>query len=151
MLFLGMASLAASTLGLPSWAQSRKHVVEMLNKAPDSNERQVFNPPVLQIEVGDSVLFEATDRGHNAESNSDMIPEGSAPWKSKIGEDFEVKFDVPGVYGYHCTPHRSAGMVGLVMVGQVSEDELEIASSVRHRSKAKSRYADYFEIAKSLI
>ena len=93
---------ATAALATPLKALAESHggtVVEMLNKSPDGSERQVFEPPVLQVEPGTTVSFVSTDRGHNSESNKQMMPEGAEVWKSKIGKDVDVTFDVPGVYG----------------------------------------------------
>ena len=127
------------------------HMVEMLNKEPDGRERQVFNPPVIKIAEGDAVNFVSTDRGHNSASNSDMLPEGAEEWKGGINEDIEVTFTVPGVYGYYCTPHQSAGMVGLVLVGDVTQEQIDAAKEVRQRGKARARYEDYFAMAEEMI
>ena len=127
------------------------HTVEMLNKEPDGRERQVFNPPVIKIAKGDAVNFVSTDRGHNSASNEDMMPEGGKEWKGDINGDIEVIFDVPGVYGFHCTPHQSAGMVGLVLVGDVSQADIDAAKEVRQRGKARARYEDYFAMAEEMI
>lgn len=147
---MGATALAASPLKAFAGAHGG-NVVEMLNKAPDSNERQVFNPPVLKVDQGASVMFKATDRGHNSEANADMMPEGAEAWKGKINEDIEVTFDIPGVYGYHCTPHQSAGMVGLILVGDVTQEQLDAAKEVRARGKAKARYEEYFAMAEEMI
>ncbi|NNJ68500.1 MAG: pseudoazurin [Boseongicola sp.] len=127
------------------------HMVEMLNKEPDGSERQVFNPPVIKIAEGDSVNFVSTDRGHNSASNADMLPEGAEEWKGGINDDIEVTFTVPGVYGYFCTPHQSAGMVGLVLVGDVTQEQIDAAKEVRQRGKARARYEDYFAMAEEMI
>ncbi|MBT8413316.1 MAG: pseudoazurin [Boseongicola sp.] len=127
------------------------HMVEMLNKEPDGSERQVFNPPVIKIAEGDSVNFVSTDRGHNSASNADMLPEGAEEWKGGINDDIEVTFTEPGVYGYFCTPHQSAGMVGLVLVGDVTQEQIDAAKEVRQRGKARARYEDYFAMAEEMI
>ncbi|WP_413717491.1 pseudoazurin [Silicimonas sp. MF1-12-2] len=147
---MGATALAASPLQAIAGAHGGA-MVEMLNKAPESNERQVFHPPVLQVEPGTTVMFKATDRGHNSEANKDMIPDGVEVWKGKIGEDIEVTFDAPGLYGYHCTPHQSAGMVGLVLVGEVTQDQINAAKEVRHRGKSKARYEEYLAMAEEMI
>lgn len=150
--FAGSVSgLVFAIFGGSAWAQAKTHIVEMLNKSTTSNDRMVFEPPVLQVGVGDTVKFASTDPGHNSEANKDMLPEGVKAWKGRIGEEIEVTFDTPGVYGYHCTPHRSTGMVGLILVGDVDESDLEPLMSVRQRGKAKSRFEDYFAQAKALI
>lgn len=127
------------------------HMVEMLNKEPDGSERQVFHPPVIKIAEGDAVNFVATDRGHNSQSDKDMLPEGVERWKGDMNSDIEIKFTVPGVYGYYCTPHRAVGMVGLVLVGDVTKEQLDEAKKVRQRGKARARYEDYFAMAEEMI
>ena len=96
-------------------------------------------------------MFKATDRGHNCASDKNMLPAGAEGWNGKLNSDVEVKFDVPGVYGYYCTPHRGVGMVGLVLVGNVTQAELDTAAGVRQRGKARARYEDYFAEASSLL
>ena len=147
-----MGATALATVPMKAFgAGHATHTVEMLNKEPDGNERQVFNPPVIKIAEGDSVTFTSTDRGHNSASNEDMLPEGAEEWKGDINGDITVDFTVPGVYGYHCTPHQSAGMVGLVLVGEVTQDMIDAAKEVRQRGRAKSRYEDYFAMAEEMI
>lgn len=148
---IGATALVIGPLKAFAESHGGPQIVEMLNKAPDSNERQVFNPPVLKIEPGTTVIFKPTDKGHNSEASSDMLPEGVEAWKSKINEEFEVTLDVPGVYGYHCTPHQSAGMVGLILVGEVSQEQIDALKEVRQRGKAKARYEEYFAIAEEMI
>lgn len=120
------------------------HTIEMLNKHPtDKKQRMVFFPRVLKVKAGDTVMFKSVDKGHNTESIGDMIPGDAAEWKSKIGKDMEVTFDVPGVYGYKCTPHASTGMVGLIVVeGEGMLDNLEAAKEVKQRGRAKKVFQD---------
>lgn len=147
---MGATALATSPLKVFAGSHGGA-VVEMLNKAPDSNERQVFHPPVLQVEPGTTVTFKSTDRGHNSEANKDMIPDGVEAWKGKINEDLEITFDTPGLYGYHCTPHQSAGMVGLILVGEVNQAQIDAAKEVRHRGKSKARFEEYLAKAEEMI
>jgi pseudoazurin len=147
-----MGAMTLATSPLKAFAGSHGGaVVEMLNMAPDSNERQVFHPPVLQVEPGTTVTFKSTDRGHNSEANKDMVPDGVEVWKGKINEDIEVTFDTPGLYGFHCTPHQSAGMVGLILVGTVTQEQIDAAKEVRHRGKSKARYEEYLAMAEEMI
>jgi pseudoazurin len=122
-------------------------VVKMLNADPgNSRLRNVFSPRLLTIEAGESVVFEATDRGHNSASLSDMLPGGSEGWQGRIGQDIEVTFALPGFYGYVCTPHATVGMVGLVVVqGDGKLDNLEAAKNARHRGRAKSVFEEIWE------
>lgn len=150
---LAASTVAAGLLALSplSAAAQETHEVLMLNADPDNpRERQVFVPPVIQVAVGDTVRFISEDRGHNSVVNDDMMPEGGAEWDGAINEDVEVTFETDGTYGYHCTPHRSAGMVGLVLVGDASVN-FEEARDERQRGRAEDRYEEYFAQAEEMI
>ena len=81
---MGATALATTPLSALAGAHG-DNVVKMLNKN-DDGERQVFDPPVLMVGAGETVLFEATDRGHNSEANKDLRPEGAEAWSGKINE-----------------------------------------------------------------
>ena len=89
--------------------------VEMLNKL--NNEYMVYSKKIVRVDVGDNVFWKATDKGHNIEFIKDAIPDGVEKFKSKINEDVQYKFTIPGIYAYWCTPHKSMGMIGFVIVG----------------------------------
>lgn len=146
---MGATALATTPLSAMAAAHG-DNVVKMLNKN-DDGERQVFDPPVIMIGVDETVLFEATDRGHNSEANKDLLPEGAEGWSGKINDEIAVTFSVPGVYGYYCTPHQSAGMVGLVLVGDVTQEMLDAAGEVRQRGKARARMEEYLAMASEMI
>lgn len=146
-------TFAAATLPAAAFAadEPQTHVVEMLNSDPDNKkERQIFKPAVLHIKPGDTVKFLATDRGHNAESDKDMMPAGGETFAGKINEEVEVTYTTEGAYGYYCKPHRSIGMVGLILVGDAAAS-LEEAKGVKQRGKAKKRYSGYFEEADAIL
>jgi pseudoazurin len=150
----GAAALTTAMGSLPARAQSEgptTHEVQMLNSATDSNERNVFEPAVLRIQPGDTVKWIATDRGHNSASNEDMLPEGGEGWDGAINEEIEVTLEADGVYGYYCTPHRTTGMVGLILVGEVTEEQLAEAEAVRKRGRARQRYEEYFAQAREML
>ena len=72
-----------------------------------------------------------------------MIPDGANKWKSKIGKDFEVTLQIPGVYGYKCTPHYGIGMVGLIVVeGNNWRANLQKAKKARKVGKAKKVFEE---------
>ena len=147
-----LAGTAAATLlpALPLAADGHEPVVvEMLTKHPtDSKLRNVFFPRVVSVEAGQTVLFKATDRSHNSASIDGMIPDVANEWDGRINEDVEVTFDVPGVYGYKCTPHSATGMVALVVVeGEGKLDNLEAAQGVRQRGRAKKVFEEIWEEA----
>jgi pseudoazurin len=90
----------------------------MLNNGKEG--LMVFEPSVLSIQQGDTVLFEATDVSHNSASIPGMIPQGATPWTGAMNQDIKVTFDKEGVYVYQCTPHSMMAMVGVIKVGSPS-------------------------------
>ena len=145
-------TLAAATLPAAAVADGHTvHEVQMLNVNPDNKkDRQVFVPDIVRAQPGDTIKFVATDRGHNSEINEDMMPEGGDMWEGKINEEVEVTINVEGAYGYLCKPHGSAGMVGLILVGDVSGN-YEAIKEARQRGKAKKRYEDIFARADAML
>ena len=89
--------------------------IEMLNKL--DKEYMVFSEKVVYIDSGDTVFWKATDKGHNVEFVKGAVPTGVKAFKSKLNVDTEYKFSVPGIYAYWCTPHKTMGMIGFVIVG----------------------------------
>jgi len=94
---------------------SAEYTVKMLNNGKEG--LMVFEPSVLSIQQGDTVLFEATDVSHNSASIPGMIPLGAMPWTGAMNQDVKVAFDKEGVYVYQCTPHSMMAMVGVIKVG----------------------------------
>ena len=103
--------------------------VKMLNQGQDGV--MVFEPSLLKINVGDTVTFKATDAAHNSASLPGMIPNGASSWNGELSRDISVTFDVPGIYGYQCTPHAMMAMVGVIQVDNNTEnlDAVKIAAS----------------------
>ena len=100
---------------ISSTAYSAAETIEMLNKS--GNEMMVYSKKVVKINVGDTVLWKASTKGHNVEFIKNGVPEGVDKFKSKMNVDVEYTFTVPGIYAYWCTPHKAMGMIGLVVVG----------------------------------
>ena len=121
-IFLNVASFAADT------------TVEMLNK--QGKESMVYSQKIVKINVGDKVIWKATDKGHNVEFIKGGVPEGVEKFKSKYNQDVEFKFDAPGIYAYWCTPHKSMGMIGFVLVGN-DKSNLEAIKTIRYSGKSK--------------
>ena len=105
---------------------SEVHTVKMLNQG--STGVMVFEPAVLKIDIGDTVTFVATDAAHNSASIPGMIPPNANAWNGQLSRDISVTFDIPGVYGYQCTPHAMMAMVGIIQVG----DDLSNLQSVKN-------------------
>jgi pseudoazurin len=89
--------------------------IEMLNKL--DKEYMVFSEKLVYIDSGDTVFWKATDKGHNVEFVKGAVPTGVEAFKSKLNVDTEYKFSIPGIYAYWCTPHKTMGMIGFVIVG----------------------------------
>ncbi len=146
-----LTAFAASHASDDEAAEPMVHEIQMLNKDPEnSKERQVFVPDLLRANVGDTVKFLPTDKGHNSEVSAKKAPEGATIWRGKINNEVEVVLDTPGAYAYNCKPHRTAGMVGLILVGDVSSNYEDIKAE-KYRGKEKKRMEDIFERADALL
>ena len=99
--------------------------IEMLNKL--GKESMIYSKKIVKIEVGETVFWKATDKGHNVEFIKGGVPEGVEKFKSKFNKDTQYTFDIPGIYAYWCTPHKSMGMIGFVIVG----DDLSNIESIK--------------------
>ena len=116
--------------------------IEMLNKL--DNRNMVFSSEIVKVDVGDTIFWISTDKGHNVEFISkNGVPDGVEKFKSKVNKDAEFTFTIPGIYAYWCTPHKSMGMIGFVIVGD-DLSNLESIKKVKFVGKSK-------KLAKSLI
>lgn len=138
--FTPIALAVGLSLAMLSGAHAAEHEVQMLNKGPEGQPMQ-FDPAFLKIEPGDTVKFVATDKGHNAETILEMIPEGAETWKGKINEEITVTFNEEGIYGYKCMPHFAMGMVGIIQVGD-DVSNLDSAETAKLPGRAKPRMAE---------
>tara|TARA_B100000700_G_scaffold168045_1_gene185564 strand:+ start:327 stop:761 length:435 start_codon:yes stop_codon:yes gene_type:complete len=98
-----------------SIAYGATETIEMHNKL--GKEIMVYSKKVINIDVGDTILWKASSKGHNVEFIKGGTPEGVEKFKSKMNKDAEYTFQIPGIYAYWCTPHKSMGMIGFVVVG----------------------------------
>ena len=119
--------------GLPALAADFE--VHMLNKGAAGP--MVFEPALTKIAVGDTVTFVPVDKGHNAETMTEILPAGAEPFKGEINEAIKVTFTVPGAYGIKCKPHVGMGMVALVVVGDEPVDVAAIKASKLPQSALK--------------
>jgi len=134
-----------TTLGLlmamATSAFAEDATVEMWNKDPDDKKRRmVFSQEIVTIEPGESVTWLATDRGHNVEFIDG--PDGvELADKSKLGKDVTLTFDTPGVYVYVCSPHASMGMIGIVVVGELTQEAVDAVRDAKLKGKSKKKFA----------
>ena len=107
---------AASTAGTAA-GQTTKEVIV----GPGGN--LVYEPATVYVAPGDTVHFVWESDNHNIVVESQ--PEG-ANWEGtegdantlyNTGHEYEHTFETEGTYSYFCQPHRTAGMVGEVVVG----------------------------------
>ena len=131
-LFKILISLAFVFLANQSFAADE--TIEMLNKS--GKESMVYSKKIVRINVGDTVMWKATDKGHNVEFIKGGVPEGVEKFKSKFNKDTEYKFSIPGIYAYWCTPHKNMGMIGFVVVGN-DKSNLEEIKKIRFAAKSK--------------
>jgi len=107
--------------------------VEMLNKR-DDGAKMVYSEDITRIDVGDTITWVPTSKGHNVEFIAG--PDGwDAPRKSKLNKEVAITFDTPGVYLYQCSPHKSMGMIAIVVVGDGDNDVSK--AKVKGKSKKK--------------
>jgi len=109
--------LGALVYMLPNLVNAEEHVVNAAARE--------FKPAIIYIQPGDSVKF-INMTSHN--SVTYLIPEGGTGWgeKGKLasGSLRTPVLNTEGIYGYVCEPHIGFGMVGVVVVGAVSADEI---------------------------
>jgi len=85
-------------------------------------EARVYNPDIIYIAPGDTVSF-TNMTSHNAVSY--IVPEGAEGFgeKGKLpGGSFSITLEKEGIYGYVCEPHIGFGMVGVIVVGNASQE-----------------------------
>jgi len=111
--------------------------VDMLNKR-DDGAKMVYSEDISTIEVGDSITWLPTSKGHNVEFIAG--PDGwKAPKKSKLSKEYTYTFDTPGVYLYQCTPHKSMGMIAIVVVGELTQEGVDAIKGAKVKGKSKKK------------
>jgi halocyanin-like protein len=101
--------------------------------AAGNGQNQAFNPPAVLVDPGTTITWEWTGNGgpHNVVHDPEVDPnrseavfnsQGTAHEGVAIAEQgttFEHTFEDAGsFFPYVCTPHRSLGMKGVVVVGE---------------------------------
>ena len=117
------ALIAALLMCTPTFAANM--TIEMLNKDADGN-KMVFSDEIVLIDVGDTITWVPTAKGHNVEMISSP---NNMKLKSKNGKEVQVTFEESGIYYYWCTPHKGMGMIGLVVVGGDTSNKDQIAKA----------------------
>ena len=103
--------ISCITISFHSYAETVE--IDMVNKL--GKEKMVYSVKIAKVDIGDTIIWKSVDKGHNVEFKE--VPKEVKKFKSKLGKDAEYKFEIQGIYLYVCTPHKSMGMIGLVVVG----------------------------------
>jgi plastocyanin len=76
-----------------------------------------FSPGTITISRGTTVRWIADVGGHTVTpDNAAQAGAWSSAALNTTGATFEFTFNTAGDFDYHCIPHQSAGMTGLVRV-----------------------------------
>jgi pseudoazurin len=131
--------ITASLMALfATTAYAEDMTIEMLNKR-DDGAKMVYSEDISRIDVGDTITWVPTSKGHNVEFVAG--PDGwKAPMKSKLNEELEKTINTPAHYKYQNSPHKTMGMIAIVIVGdtdpEVVKDRLK-GVKVKGKSKKK--------------
>lgn len=137
-------SLMIALLALSGSAWAANHEVKMLDNGQDGS--MVFEPGFLKAEIGDTVTFKPTHKGHWVQSRA--LPEGVEKFLSKEDEEFTLTLSKEGVYVYVCPPHRMMNMAGIIQVGNAvnkADAQTEVDKLEKRASENKGRLAEYME------
>jgi len=126
-----------AAMSIPAFAEDI--TIEMLNKR-DDGAKMVYSEDIARIEVGDTITWLPTSKGHNVHFIAG--PEDwELPAKSKNNKEVSITFEVPGIYLYQCTPHATMGMIAMVVVGE-DMSNLDNIKEVKIRGKSKRKMKD---------
>ncbi|WP_296102354.1 pseudoazurin [uncultured Agrobacterium sp.] len=134
-LHLLTAAVVAGIFSFPAAAAEIE--IKMLNKGADG-EAMVFEPAAVKANVGDVITFVPVDKGHDAASIKELLPDGVAEAKGKMNEALKVTVEKEGAYVFKCTPHFGMGMVALVVVGDAPSN-LNAVKAGKMPKKARDR------------
>lgn len=90
-------------------------------------EARVFKPLVIYVQAGDTVQW-TNMTSHNAVSY--IVPDGATGFGEKgqlPGGSFSATMGKEGIYGYVCEPHIGFGMVGVIVVGNATQEMKDAA------------------------
>ena len=134
-LHLLTAAVVAGIFSFPAAAAEIE--IKMLNKGADG-QAMVFEPAAVKANVGDVISFVPVDKGHDAASIKEFLPDGVAEAKGKMNEALQVTVEKEGAYVFKCTPHFGMGMVALVVVGDAPSN-LNAVKAGKMPKKARDR------------
>ena len=122
-------------MATPAFAEDM--TIDMLNKREDG-AKMVYSEDIARIDVGDTITWLPTSKGHNVEFIAG--PDGwKAPKKSKLSKEVTITFDTPGVYLYQCSPHKTMGMIAIVIVGDLTQEGVDAIKDAKVKGKSKKK------------
>ena len=98
-------------------------------------QKKSYSVEVAKIDVGDTITWLPKFKGHNVEI---VASPNELKFKSKNNKETSLTFDTPGIYYYWCTPHKSMGMIGLVVVGGDTENK-DVIAKAKALGKSKKK------------
>ncbi len=123
-----------------------------------------FDPIGLHVDPGETVTWVNISGQHSATAYEEgtsiagttLIPADAEGWDSGTlttsGATYDHTFTVDGTYDYFCTPHKSLGMVGRVVVGTPggpaegrNPPDGDVPSSETIVEQASISYADFVQ------
>jgi pseudoazurin len=127
-------------LAMATPALAEDMTIDMLNKREDG-AKMVYSEDIARIDVGDTITWLPTSKGHNVEFIAG--PDGwDAPRKSKLSKEVAITFDTPGVYLYQCSPHKTMGMIAIVVVGKPEGEAKDRLKDVKVKGKSKKKFKE---------
>ncbi len=115
-------------------AHSADQTIEMVNRL--GKEINVYSKKLVNVNVGNTVFWKSVNPGHNVEFIKGGVPAGVEKFKSPYSKDTSYTFKIPGIYAYWCTPHKSMGMIGFVVVGN-DKSNLEAIKKIKFYGVSK--------------
>ena len=103
-----------------------------------------YEPIIASVDLGDTIIQKSAEKSHNVQFMEGGIPEGVEIFKSEISQNAEYTFTIPGIYAYICTPHKTARMIGFVIVGN-DKSNLEAIKAIKYRGMSKKFAAGLIE------
>lgn len=121
----------------PAPAAGKVITVKMLDNGPDG--AMSFSPGFVKANVGDTIRFVPVNATHNAETMTSILPAGVTPSVGGMGQTYDLKLTVAGLYGVKCKPHYSMGMVALIQAGNGPSSNFAQAKAAALPPFAKKR------------
>ncbi|MFB6228563.1 MAG: halocyanin domain-containing protein [Halobacteriales archaeon] len=89
--------------------------------APGNEGNLAFGPAAVRIDPGTTVTWEWTGKGgpHNVQTKKGPANLDSGQPVPDEGTTYQHTFEAEGVTTYYCNPHRTLGMKGAIVVGDI--------------------------------